>query len=293
MMEFPDGVHVALITPLDETQNYAQEVMEKLLISVKPRVQGISILGTTGEGPSLSDAAKRVVIRHVVKANNGMLPISCGVVSMSAAQGSKTLWELAEAGINAGLVFPPFYYPLTSEEVLDFYWTVAEATPIPILIYYIPQFTKVVLTPAQVAMLAGHPKIIGIKDSSMNFGFFQRVRQAVPEAFKVFTGSDDMLVATSAVGGNGAICASPNVAPQLATGIWQSLWSHDRQDVFEQQTVLTKLVDAIRDLGGVRAWKAAVETLNFGTARPALPLQALGAADRSRVAEAVANMVVT
>lgn len=293
MADFPDGVHVALVTPLTAAQEYAAETMERLLAAVRPCVQGISILGTTGEGPSFTPERQREVVRHVVRCMEGGQPVSCGVAATSAEAAVQRLKALADLGVAAGLVLPPFYYPLTPEEVSAFYHTVADGSPIPILIYHIPQLTKILLTPEQVSGLAKHPNIAGLKDSSLNFGFFQRVRQVAPRPFKVFIGSDELLATAKAVGGNGAICASPNVFPQLAARIWQDTGALSASPDRKAERMLTRLVDAMREHGGVRAWKAAVEHVHGLPAQPKLPLHPLAEEHRRMVCEIVSGLMVS
>jgi len=290
MCELPDGIHVALITPCDHDGHYLPTVMETIVEAAMPFVQGLSILGSTGEGPTLTPRSQREVIQHLVRVNQGRLPLSCGVVARSATEYQQALHALDDEGIDFGLILPPLYYPLTPPEVVDFYRAVADGSPIPIIIYHIPQFTKVQLMPEQVATLADHPRIVGLKDSGMNFGFFQRVRYATSPQFKVFTGSDELLAAVAAVGGNGAICASPNVAPHLSSMIWQALVQQQSDPQLEQQKTLMRLIDTVRELGGLRAWKTAVELKHLGVAQPLPPLRPLVDADRQRLMETMQDL---
>jgi 4-hydroxy-tetrahydrodipicolinate synthase len=113
----------------------------------------------------------------------------------------------ARLGADAVLVAPPFYYPMDQATLLAFYRDLAATSTVPILLYNIPQFTKVVAEPASVAMLAREGTIAGIKDSSRDFEYFEGVCIATRELprFRIFTGSDTMLLPSLVMGGAGTI----------------------------------------------------------------------------------------
>src|SRR5437773_12175218 len=116
--------------------------------------------------------------------------------------------------MDAALVNLPFYYSMDQAGVLAFYRTLARRSPIPILLYNIPQFTKVVAEPETVATLAREGSLVGIKDSSRNFEYFVLVRAATRDLphFRVFTGSDAVVLVSLVMGGAGTICGAANVA---------------------------------------------------------------------------------
>src|SRR5581483_3085449 len=107
---------------------------------------------------------------------------------------------------------PPFYYPLSDDGVRQVYVALAEDSPLPIVLYNIPVFTKVPLSPAVVGWLADHPAVIGIKDSSRDMEYQQQVLAATREAdFAVVSGTDSLLVASLTMGAAGAIAGSVNL----------------------------------------------------------------------------------
>ena len=288
-LNMTDGVHVALITPTDSQGVYQPSVMETIIDRAMPMVQGFSILGSTGEGPMLPWSTKEAVIAHVVGFIKGRRPISCGIAALSVAQCIEECQRAGDLGVDVALVLPPFYYPARGSEVLDFYQAVADQSPIPLMIYHIPQFTKVPLSVDTVIRLNSHKNIVGMKDSSMDFGFFQRVRLRAFSSFKLYTGSDDLLVASSLAGGNGTICASGNVAPVLASNTWVDVRLGRIDEAWTTQNRLITLVDGVRAVGAGRAWKAAVEMARYGEAKPLAPLAALSDAERVLLKELLMN----
>jgi 4-hydroxy-tetrahydrodipicolinate synthase len=183
-----------------------------------------------------------------VKAAAGRVPVICGVAQSHLASARAEVKAAAELGAGAALVAPPFYYPTDQQGVLDFYRALADGAPVPLMLYNIPQFTKVTAEPATVAALAREGTIKGIKDSSRDFEYFEAVCIATRHlpAFRVFTGSDTMLVASLAMGGAGTICGAANIAPALVAGIYASYGRGDVGGARDGQDRLFELVGALR-----------------------------------------------
>jgi len=157
----------------------------------------------------------------------------------------------ARLGAVAALVAPPFYYLIDQPTVLAFYRRLAKDSPIPILLYNIPQYTKVVAETATVATLAREGTIAGIKDSSRDFEYFEGVCIATRDlpAFRIFTGSDTMLLPSLTMGGAGTICGAANVAPGWVVRIFEAFQTRDMVAARQAQDDLYQLVMVLR--GGV------------------------------------------
>jgi 4-hydroxy-tetrahydrodipicolinate synthase len=132
--------------------------------------------------------------------------------------------------------------------LLAFYRALASDRVLPILLYNIPQFTKVVAEPATVAALAREGTIVGIKDSSRDFEYFEGVCIATRDlpAFRIFTGSDTMLLPSLAMGGAGTICGAANVAPSWVVRIFDAYTRGDMEEARAAQDALYELVVAVR-----------------------------------------------
>ena len=211
-------------------------------------VHGLLPLGSTGEGAALDEPARRTVLKAVVEAAAGRVPVICGVAQPNVQSARAEVEAAARLGANAVLVAPPFYYPMDQASVLAFYRRVADAAPVPVLVYNIPQFTKVVVEPATVAALANEGAIRGIKDSSRDFEYFEGVCIATRDVagFRVFTGSDTMLVASLAVGAAGTICGAGNIAPEWVVRIYDQYQRGDLEAARASQDALYRLVMALR-----------------------------------------------
>ena len=244
------GVLVALASPMREDGAIDEAGTARLVEHViAGGVSGVLALGSTGETASLDVKARRVLLESVVRAVDGRVPVLCGVAQTQLSVVRDEIQAAAGLGADAVLVAPPFYYPTDQEGVSAFYRQVAEGAALPILVYHIPQFTKVHIEPATVATLARDGAIHGIKDSSRDFEYFEAVRIATRDlpTFRVFTGSDTMLLASLAVGGHGTICGAGNIAPGLVVRIYDAYARRDLDGARRSQDELYSLVMAVRD----------------------------------------------
>src|SRR5258708_8112985 len=161
------GVIPALATPLTRDGGVDEAGVGRLVEHVLAGgVTGPHPLGSTGECASVDEGSRRAVLAAVVKANAGRVPIICGVAQSHLKGAQLEVAAAAALGADAALVTPPFYYPMDQAGVLAFYRTLARRSPIPIFLYNIPQFTKVVAEPETVAALAREGPLVGIKAPS-------------------------------------------------------------------------------------------------------------------------------
>lgn len=273
-----EGVLPALVTPLNEDGSADAPGIGRVVEHVLAGgVHGILALGSTGEGASIEEPVRRRALAGVVEAAAGRVPVICGVAQPHLAAAIAEVRAAAQLGAEAALVAPPFYYPVDQPTVLAFYRRLAAASPVPILVYNIPQFTKVVAQPATVATLAREGAIAGIKDSSRDFGYFQAVCVATRElpAFRAFTGTDGMLAASLGMGGAGTICASANIAPRWVVGVFEAFRSGDWAAARRGQDLLIELGAALATGVFPAAFKAALHLQGVCQPWPAPPLAPL------------------
>lgn len=280
------GVLPALASPLKRDGTVDEPGVARLVEHVLDGgVSGLVPLGSTGETASLDETARRSLLGSVVKAARGRVPVICGVAQSHLAAARVEVEAAAALGADAVLVAPPFYYLIDQPTVLEFYRRLAKHSALPILLYNIPQLTKVVAEPATVATLAREGTIAGIKDSSRDFEYFEGVCIATRDipAFRVFTGSDSMLLPSLAMGGAGTICGAANVAPRWVVQIYDDFRRGDLQAARSNQDALYELVIALR--GGVfpAAIKAALHLQGICDPWPAAPLAALDEQSEGRL----------
>src|SRR5712691_4952780 len=269
------GVLPALVSPLHKDGSADEAGLKRLVEHViSGGVNGVLALGSTGEGASLGERTRAQVLRSVVEAAAGRVPVICGVAQPHLEAALAEVAAASRMGATGVLVAPPFYYPTDQATVLAFYRRLAAESKIPLLLYNIPQFTKVVSEPATVAELAREGTIAGIKDSSRDFEYFENVclaTRGLPH-FRIFTGSDSMLLASLAMGGAGTICGAANVAPSWVVRIYSAVQRRDWESARDSQDALIELVMALRAGVFPAAIKAALQLQGICEPWPAPPV---------------------
>lgn len=286
----PAGAMAALVTPVHADGTLDEGGLERLVHRVvSGGVDGISPVGSTGEGALLTREQRHAVCRRVRELAPPGMPVIPGLPLVTLAEGRAELDGIAEAGGTAALVAAPAYYPLSDDSVLRAYETLAERSPVPLLLYNIPVFTKISIAPGVVARLAAHPAVAGIKDSSRDMNYQQQVLYATSGAdFSVLTGTDTLLVASLTLGAAGTIAGSANLVPDLLTGVYRAFCSGRGQAALSLQRRLTRIVTACRAGYFPAGWKAALEIAGVCAAHPVPPGTALSAGERERLAATLA-----
>jgi dihydrodipicolinate synthase/N-acetylneuraminate lyase len=289
------GVLPALASPLTKEGAVDEAGVRRLVEHViAGGVHGLLALGSTGETASLDEPSRRTLLAAVVAAAAGRVPVICGVAQTHLAAARAEVEAAARLGAIAALVTPPFYYLIDQATVLGFYRRLAADSPLPILVYNIPQLTKVSIDPATLATLARKGVVAGIKDSSRDFEYFERICVATREVpgLRIFTGSDTMLLASMAMGGTGTICGGANVAPGLVVRIYDAVQRGDWAAARDDQDRLLELIMALREGVFPGAIKSALSLL--GVCEPWLvpPVAALDVAAAGRLRKDLAALGV-
>jgi dihydrodipicolinate synthase/N-acetylneuraminate lyase len=282
------GVLPALATPLTRDGGVDEPAVDRLVEHVLAGgVHGLLPLGSTGETASVDGAARGKLLSAVVKAAAGRVPVVCGVVQSRLPDARSEVRAAAEQGAIAALVAPPYYYPIDQATVLAFYRGLAVDSPLPILVYNIPQNTKVVIEPPTLATLAHEGAVVGIKDSSRDFDYFQKVCVAMRDVpqFRIFTGSDTMLLAALAMGGAGTICAAANIAPSWVVNVYDDFERGDLIAARGRQDQLIELGSAVRVGVFPAGIKAALHLQGICGPWPASPVAPLDEPAQDRLRE--------
>ncbi|CAE6491643.1 unnamed protein product [Rhizoctonia solani] len=210
----------------------------------KSGIKGIVVMGTTGEAVALSREERNQELwlwvtatarAAIDKVNQSGLVIVGTVGAQSTLQAIEFCQDAAENGGDYALVLPPGYFApaLNKESILGYYRDVAEASPIPILVYSYPGVCSGLdMSSELIAELATHPRIVGIKHTDHNLGKIARLASLKPtfnSEFTVFGGASDYLLAALAVGAQGAITGMANVTPRACVKA-MDLWRAGKQD---------------------------------------------------------------
>lgn len=277
----PRGISIALLTPITATGSLDMPALDRLVHrAIDAGIAGLSPVGSTGEGVRLSREQRWQVVKRVAMASQG-LPVIAGIPCHAIDDTIVELAAFADTGATAALVTPPGFYPLSDAETVRLFETLADRSPIPLVLYHIPGMARVGFSPGVVARLAPHPAIVGLKDSSRDLEYLHAVVRATAGfPFSVVTGTDALLSESLAAGAVGAIAASPNVAPGLAVDLFNACTADDWRGIRELQGRVLDLVTAARRYGFPAGWKAAAALA--GACGPAMVPPALSLPAESR-----------
>jgi 4-hydroxy-2-oxoglutarate aldolase len=259
---------------------------ENLRRWVEEPIDGIVLFGSTGEGALLDEDEKvrlTALSREVVPAG---FPLVAGASAESTRATARLARRLAGEGADIVLVHPPAYFGpyLAPAAMLDYFRAVADASPVPVLLYHIPKYTKVSLEPGLVAELTRHPNVAGLKDSSGDIKRFADYTTACEKGCRIFVGNGALLYTALELGAAGGILAVADIAPALCAELVREFRAGNTRNAGRIQGLLTPLHKQIVATWGAVGIKAALDLLGWAGGSPRAPLRPLGEKERQQVA---------
>ena len=201
--------------------------------------------GTTGESATLSHEEHREVVATTVRVSNGRVPVIAGCGSYSTQAAIDMVRAAADVGADAALVVVPYYNKPSQAGLVAHFTAVAEASPLPIVVYNVPSRTVADISVEALAEAAKHPRIVAIKDATGNLARVTAQRLACGEDFIQLSGNDDMALGFNAMGGVGCISVTANVAPKLCSDFQAATREGRWDDALELQDRLYPLHAAL------------------------------------------------
>jgi 4-hydroxy-tetrahydrodipicolinate synthase len=210
------GSLVAIVTPMHEDGSLDLKSFRALIdFHVEQGTDGIVVVGTTGESPTVNFKEHHLLISTAVKHAAGRIPIVAGTGANSTTEAIDLSAYAKDAGADASLSVVPYYNKPTQEGLYQHYKSIAEAVDIPQIIYNVPGRTVVDINNDTVLRLSQISNIIGIKDATGNMGRGFDLLCRAPKDFAVYSGDDASSLAFLLQGGHGTISVTANVAPKL------------------------------------------------------------------------------
>ncbi|BDG60899.1 dihydrodipicolinate synthase family protein [Caldinitratiruptor microaerophilus] len=280
------GVFAPIPTPFDANEEVAYpQLKENLARWARTRLAGLVVFGSNGESVLLDAEEKERLIAFVREHFPSDRPVIAGTGAESTRETIRLTRRAAELGASAALVLNPTYYKGSmNEEVLArFFLDVAEASPIPVMIYNMPRNTGINLPASLVVRLASHPNIVGVKDSGGDITQIAEIVAGAPADFAVFAGSASFLLPTIVVGGVGGTLAAANVIPDLCAEIVELAQAGRIAEARELQLRILAVNKAVTASWGVAGLKAALDLIGYYGGPPRRPLQPLGEAAREEL----------
>jgi 4-hydroxy-tetrahydrodipicolinate synthase len=288
------GIIPPMVTPFDETgairYNAFERNIEKYL---EAGIEGYLVLGSNGESVYLEHEEKLKLIEAARRGVPSSMTLLAGTGVESTQATIRLTKEAADRGADAALVKNPFYFKsqMTSDVYMAHYTAVADASPIPVVIYNVPVFTGVPLQSDLVIQLSKHPNILGIKDSSGDVKLISEVVwNTDPAKFPVLAGAAATLFPAMAAGARGGIIALACAAPRAALALYRAFAAGDYQRANTIQRIVAPAAGAVTGKHGIAGLKGAMDLEGLDGGLPRRPLLPLKQAQRDDLAQVFRRM---
>lgn len=240
------GSIVALVTPFnaDGSVNF-DKLGELIEFHIENKTDAILILGTTGESSTMTHEEDAAVCEYTVKKVNGRVPVIAGSGSNCTETMLQKSLEYQNLGVDGLLIISPYYNKANEEGMYLHFKTVADAVKIPCILYNVPGRTGCSISENVVACLKTHPNIMGIKEASGNMSYTAKIAKHVCEDFALYSGNDDIIVPTMALGGSGVISVLANCLPKETHDMVFDYLNGDTKSATESQLKHLDFINAL------------------------------------------------
>ena len=256
------GILLPTTTPFDSNQNVDLDGLRANLDKWSTTgITGVVLLGSTGERVHLDEQEYVGLIeaaRRTLSNDHGFI---VGAGQQSTRGTINEIIRAAEAGADAVLVITPSFYrsAITQETLVKHYTELADASPVPVILYSMPALTGIKIEPATIARLSDHQNIIGVKDSSNDVEGFKQTVDLCPKEFAVMTGNGTILLDALRAGATGAILAVGCAVPEICVEIMRAFREGEDERASLLQSKLTPLATAVTTKYGIGGLKAALD----------------------------------
>ncbi|MFQ5794172.1 MAG: 4-hydroxy-tetrahydrodipicolinate synthase [Candidatus Bipolaricaulia bacterium] len=268
-MRLHGGVIVPLITPYQP--DGAVDVTafgEHIGFLLEYVIDGVFVMGTTGETPLLTQNERETLIHKTVQTVRGKVTVFSGVGAPSTQETIRWCQLTAEAGADINVVITPYFFKLSQPALLNHLTQVADASPLPVVIYHYPAVTGNTLDPETVARLARHENIVGLKDSSGDLKRFYLYLQATESKnFSRFQADDGLILPAMMIGGDGVVSGLANAFPELIVDLVAAIRNEDLRRARETQGLILTIQKIMLGSSPIAGIKACLELKGKNYAR--------------------------
>ena len=237
------GLIPPMVTPLNAKRRLDKKGTKNMVNHLlKGGVDGIFLLGTTGEGPHLSYAIREELVKTVCRLVKGRVPVLVGITETDMDDAVAFASKCKAYGAAAVVAAPPYYFKLTQAECVAWFTEMADRLSLPLVVYDMPAHTDTVIEPATIAKLAAHPNVIAMKDSSSVIALFNKFRVALEpyaEKFSLFMGPDEAMGEAVLLGADGGVCTGANLWPAQFKAMYLAAKAGDAEKVRRLQRFTT------------------------------------------------------
>jgi 4-hydroxy-2-oxoglutarate aldolase len=286
------GVFPPIATPFDaQDRLHVDALAANIRRWDEAGVSGYLVSGSNGESALLEFAEIVQALRVVRQAAAPGKLLLAGTGCQSTQATIRLTCAAAEAGADAAVVLPSFYFgsQMTEPALLRHYEAVANSSPIPILVYNMPNLTHLNIAPETVARLAGHANIIGMKDSAGNIGQVIDLLRLCPPDFDILIGNAPTFLSGLQVGASGGILALANVAPRECVALYNAFHAGQMEQAHALQFRLMPVGKAVTTGYGVPGLKAALDMVGYYGGSPRPPLLPVSDTARNAIRQILAD----
>ncbi len=246
------GIVPPLITPLRERDTLDLEGLERLIEHlIAGGVSGLFILGTTGEGPSLSYRLRRELIERACKLAAGRVPVLVGITDTAFTESMNLARFAAEQGAHSAVLAAPYYFPAGQAELVEYLDDLVRELPLPLFLYNMPGLTKVSFEAETIRAAMQWEKVIGIKDSSCDMIYFHKLLRLTKERpdWSLLVGPEELTAEAVLLGAHGGVNGGANIHPRLYVDLYQAAEAQDLPRVRQLHAQVMDLAGRIYAVG--------------------------------------------
>jgi 4-hydroxy-tetrahydrodipicolinate synthase len=285
------GSYVAIVTPFypDGSVNF-EKLKELCLWHVQNGTDGIVALGTTGESSTMTHEEDEDVVKCVMDAVGGKIPVIAGAGSNCTETALMKSRAYADLGVDGLLLITPYYNKANARGMYRHFVEVADRVNVPIILYNVPGRTGCALTPDAVGALAKHKNIVALKEASGDISYVAKVARYISDDFQLLSGNDDMIVPVMSLGGSGVISVFANLCPTQCRDITHACLKGDFKKAAALQLKYLELIHALFIEVNPIPIKEAMNIRGMGVGGYRLPLTEMDPANREKLVRAMQVM---
>ena len=280
------GMATAMVTPMDAQGDIDYDAMGRFIDwQIDSGINALVVMGTTGENATIEPEDQTAVIRYTVERAAGRIPVIAGTGTNNTEHVLRNTRDACRVGADAVLVVTPYYNKATQNGLIKHFYTVADASTVPVIVYNVPGRTGVNIQPKTLAALAEHPNIAGVKEASGNMAQMVEMAAVCGDKMDIYSGEDALTVPMMAMGAKGTISVLSNVVPRESVAMTDACLAGDYKTAAAWQCRLLPLINALFSEVNPIPAKAAVSAMGFGEDSLRLPLTPMEDATRCKLYE--------
>ena len=286
-----------MVTPLNRRDGLDHAGLERLINrQIEAGIAGLFVLGTTGEGPSLSYRIRYELVERSCEIVAGRIPVLVGVTDTSIDEALELSKFSKSVGASAVVAAPPYYFSVGQSEVGDFLLDLASESSLPMFVYNMPSCVKLSLSFETVDRLADHKNICGVKDSSGDIAAYKKLlelRQKRPD-WTFLIGPEHLTAESVLMGGDGGVNGGANLHPQLFVDLFHAADRRDQPEIQRLQAEVERLgglygIAGEGPSGYLRGLKGALAVAGICSDELAPPFRSVSEVDRTKIAALISS----